>query len=106
MRGWWIATFAIDDSRLVGCYARDIARVGAPVSAGFEPRRQERIVEGLVIHRLAELVEVSLVERGAYDGARIISVLGTNKRTSTHEQETQHSNGPLVRNLGSVIAVR
>jgi hypothetical protein len=71
--GWWRCAFTLDHT-LLGALAEDWLRVGTPVSIGFDTLRSRELGESGIVHRqLARLNEVSLVDRGAYEGAQVIS---------------------------------
>jgi len=74
---WWSCAFRLH-SGLLAADAKDLIRVGTPVSAGFSPVLTTH-ARGIGAHvhtrQRADLLEVSLAQRGAYDGARVTRML-------------------------------
>jgi phage head maturation protease len=72
-QGWWTAAFRLDHSA-IAAYAQENLHVGTNVSIGFDPILSLPLGHSDVQqHQIARLNEVSLVDRAAYEGAKVIS---------------------------------
>jgi phage head maturation protease len=85
--GWLVAEFELRPSA-AAAWARDVVRVGTPVSAGYEPLRWRTIADTIRLHELIRLEEVSILSstRPAYRGAEVIRVLDGSPRRARRQK--------------------
>jgi hypothetical protein len=71
--GWWTCRFRLDCEE-VADYGRPSLKVAQPISIECTPVHQHDLGDGASTYRLARLDAVSIVDRGAYDDARITAI--------------------------------
>ena len=90
-RGWLIGGFQLDDNEH-GAYAAERLKYGTPISIGFDPELSPELGQSGTFHRqVARLNEASLVDRAAYRGAEIMSIVS--KRTAKASSAAVLSSG-------------
>jgi phage head maturation protease len=90
-RGWLTGAFQLEDNEH-GRAAAKLLRVGSPISVGFDPELSPELGSSGTLHRqVAKLNEASLVDRAAYPGAAVVSVLGPAKRTALTSDAARES---------------
>ena len=74
-RGWLIGGFQLDDNEH-GAFTAKRLKYGSPISIGFDPELSPELGQSGTLHRqVARLNGASFVERAAYQGAEVTSIL-------------------------------